>query len=121
MPLVTDTFNESHAPAMGMRAVTHRASVDCDRPGPSAPNKNASRAEVGRVGPPMISSPRGESASTWYPRATSSSTRIRETKRETERETPHQGLSSGTYRLTWRRDSLQPHGTLTASVNGELG
>jgi hypothetical protein len=26
--------------------------------------------------------------------------RIRETKRETERETPHQGLSSGTYRLS---------------------
>ncbi len=47
--------------------------------------------------------------------------RISETKRETERQTSHQGLSSGTYRLTRRRDSLQPHKTLTALVNGELG
>ena len=47
--------------------------------------------------------------------------RIRETKRETERQTPHQALSSATYRITRHRDSLQPHGTLAASVNGEMG
>jgi hypothetical protein len=38
-----------------------------------------------------------------------------------ECEPPHQALSSGIYRSTQLRDSFQPHGTLEASRDGEMG